>query len=368
MRDRWGKLLFLLAALLALGACASIGAPQPPSLELPKPVTDLRATRKGDRVILSWTRPTTTTDRQRIRGAVVVHICRGTTADLTECGRPVGQFTGGAVLAGGPVANKNVATRVTDSFTDTLRKPATTNAEMNPGFLTYAVGAVNAGGRSAGLSNQVHVSAASTLPPPTSFSAQVTDQGVVLAWTVATEAEGTSAHYVYRAYRRFDGEKENTLVGELPLTADPRMTLTDSNIEWEKTYFYHVEAVTELDVPGQPAMQIDGEDSADVKVFAHDVFPPGVPAGLQAAYSGPEQAPFIDLIWAPVMDADLAGYNVYRRESNKSPLKINPELVRTPAYRDTQVNAGKTFYYSVSSVDVRGNESARSDEASESTP
>jgi len=32
------------------------------------------------------------------------------------------------------------------------------------------------------------------------------------------------------------------------------------------------------------------------------------------------------------------------------------------------VDAGKTYFYSVSSVDQRGNESARSDEASERVP
>jgi len=47
-----------------LAGCASIGAPVPPSLELPKPPNDLRAVRKGDHVYLFWTVPTQTIDRQ----------------------------------------------------------------------------------------------------------------------------------------------------------------------------------------------------------------------------------------------------------------------------------------------------------------
>jgi len=35
---------------LLFTACATMGPPQPPSLELAKPPTDLRAVRKGDRV------------------------------------------------------------------------------------------------------------------------------------------------------------------------------------------------------------------------------------------------------------------------------------------------------------------------------
>jgi fibronectin type 3 domain-containing protein len=69
-----------------------------------------------------------------------------------------------------------------------------------------------------------------------------------------------------------------------------------------------------------------------------------------------------------VTDSDLAGYNVYRREKGEAAVKMNAELVKTPAYRDVQVAAGKKYFYAVSAVDVRGNESAQSEEASESVP
>jgi len=105
-----------------------------------------------------------------------------------------------------------------------------------------------------------------------------------------------------------------------------------------------------------------------VKVFAHDVYPPAVPSGLQAVFSGVGQPPFIDLIWSPVTDADLAGYNVYRREDDGPSAKTNSELVKTPALRDSNVSSGKKYFYSVSAVDLRGNESARSEETSESVP
>jgi fibronectin type 3 domain-containing protein len=67
------------------------------------------------------------------------------------------------------------------------------------------------------------------------------------------------------------------------------------------------------------------------------------------------------------MDADLAGYNVYRREDGRL-AKLNTEPVKVPSYHDEHVTAGKKYFYSVTAVDIRGNESARSDEASESVP
>jgi hypothetical protein len=259
--------------------------------------------------------------------------------------------------------------RITDSYTDVLGNQIAAGEARADSFATYAIQPLNANGRSAGLSNKVRVPLARTLPPPQDFAVRVSDQGVVLTWIgelLPRKMEGI--HYAYRVYRRTEQSKQQLQVGELPAGEEQRNTLTDSNIEWEQTYFYRAEAVTIIDPPDTPETQIEGDDTAEMKVFAHDVFPPAVPGGLQAVFSGPEQTPFIDLIWAPVTDADLAGYNVYRREGNDAPVRANVELVKVPAYRDTKVSAGKTYSYSVSAVDVRGNESARSGEASESVP
>jgi hypothetical protein len=157
-------------------------------------------------------------------------------------------------------------------------------------------------------------------------------------------------------------------VGEVPLNQTPATQLLDHSFEWEKTYFYLATVVTLIQAEGKPETQFEGDDTPAVRVFAHDVFPPAVPSGLQAVFSGAGQQPFIDLIWAPDADADLAGYNVFRHESGAEPVKVNTELVKTPSFRDTNVESGKTYVYSVSAVDVRGNESARSPEASEAVP
>jgi hypothetical protein len=159
-------------------------------------------------------------------------------------------------------------------------------------------------------------------------------------------------------------------------------------MEWQKTYEYRIAAVTfaTLQKGALPCgrsssdqgivaipdciqvAEVQGDDSPPIKVFTNDIYPPAVPTGLQAAFSGPGQPPFIDLVWAPDLDADLAGYNVYRHEENGPPQKINSELVKTPAFRDTNLTPGKTYFYTVTAVDLRGNESARSDEASETVP
>ena len=103
-------------------------------------------------------------------------------------------------------------------------------------------------------------------------------------------------------------------------------------------------------------------------MYSRLLFPPAAPSGLQPVFSGSGQQPFIDLILAPVADVDLDGYNIYRHEEGTAPVKVNKQLVRTPAYRDADIVSGKNYVYSVSAVDVRGNESARSEETSERVP
>jgi hypothetical protein len=375
MRVAFRSWLIMMPVLFT--ACANLGPPEPPSLNLPKAPADLQASRKGSKVTLTWTIPTVTTDQQRIRNLGSTDICRGLQPELTECGTPVGQAPGETVPAGPKkepsIGKKSAGPKISESYTDEL--PGSILAGNPEAYATYAVEALNLDKRGAGLSNQIHVPLVRTLPPPADLTASVTAQGIVLGWTNDAPAESLSAlHYVYRVYRRQEGAAQPVVVGELSPGTDRTLTLTDSTIEWQKTYYYHVDAVTVIpqehkrNQKGQQNIEVPGEDSPEVKVFANDIFPPPVPSGLQAVSSGPGQPPFIDLIWAPDSEADLAGYNVYRREENGPTVKLNSELVRTPAYRDTSAVPARTYSYSVSAVDVYGNESGRSEEASETVP
>ena len=356
-------------------------APLPPSLELPKPPTDLRALRKGNHVYLFWTVSTQTMDRQTVRHPGPTRICRGLEALLGACGTPVGNV---APVAKIEDQKKNVPNpKVQASFVDTL--PADLQEQHPTGMATYAVELLNLHSRSAGLSNQVHVPLAPISPPPANFRAQVTADGVALTWN-CEQSPNPSPHlrYTERIYRRTaEGGTDVTL-------ADVECTVghfEDRIIEWQKTYEYRITGVTQvMGPPGNglcpkassqeseaPSPEcvtatVEGDDSPPQKVFTNDVYPPAVPAGLQAVFSGPGQAPFIDLVWAPNTDADLAGYNLYRQEPGGQSVKINNELIKAPAFRDNNVSAGKSYIYAVSAVDARGNESARSEEASESVP
>jgi hypothetical protein len=346
---------------LMLVGCATIGPPQPPSLDLPKPPADLRATRKGDRVNLTWTVPTMTTDRATIRDLGPTLVCRGP-GELNACNTPAGEVRTPITPDAASLARKPQG-----SYTDTLSPQFESNDPS--AFVTYAVQVLNRENRAAGLSNQVRVSLVRTLPSPRDFRATVIKEGVQLSWTgEVVSASPVELRYVYRVYRHLEGSSEQALAAEVPAGPESSLAITDANIEWQKTYYYRAEAVTEIRQQNKSRLDVEGDDTSEIKIFADDVFPPAVPSGLQAVFSGPGQKPFIDLVWAPATEVDLAGYNVYRREEDMSPVKLNGELVKAPAYGDENVTSGKKYFYSVSAVDLHGNESAGSEEASEVVP
>ena len=363
---RYSFLAFALSFALLLG-CGVPGIPRPPSLDLPRPVTDLRAVRKGNLVYLAWTAPIETTDNLPVRGVTSPVVCRSPGAMRPGCAGGVLpamldlQKSAPRKSQPGPASRQN--------FVDIL--PSTLLGYDPTAQIFYAVSVFNRNNRTAGISNVVSVPAVVALPPPADFHAEVTAEGVILTWPGIPGVTGIpdtpELSHRYRIYRRDEKTNQDAVAGEVPLYAFPPR-LADHSFEWEKTYFYRATIVTLLHPSGQPETQFEGADTPPVKVFAHDIFPPAVPSDLQAVFSGVGQQPFIDLIWAPDTEADLAGYNVYRREEGSEPVKINSAPIKSPSFRDTNDLSGHTYFYSVSAIDVRGNESARSPEASERVP
>jgi len=288
----------------------------------------------------------------------VVDICRDS-APLKKCA-PIGQI---------PFAPPSPGQRQTTNLASYTDQIPTELETRNPlGNLFYALDVKNSYRRSAGLSNQAQVTLAPTLAAPTDFRANLSASGIRLTWDPSASLPQISGlRFVYRVYRREVAGRTQVVAGELALpNASPE--ILDTGFAWEKTYEYWLTVVSVVAEPNGNQLAVEGEDTATLTVTAHDVFPPARPTRLQAGFSGPGQKPFIDLVWNPNSETDFAGYNVYRHERGSEPVKINSELIKSPAFRDPNVLAGRTYFYSVSAVDVRGNESPRSEEAGETVP
>ena len=375
-------MLALCGAVLALAAgCAAPGAPLPPSLRLPQLVDNLSAVRKGNRVVLTWTPATQTTDRLPMRWPSTTRLCRVVNEfPIRQCGDPAAEIKSSELVSESPAAP-----RLLVSFEDVL--PAALIASGSQA--TYALDVVNPRGRSAGLSNQVRISLAPTVAPPAAFQATLDAQGPLLRWEMAAAAPfpaDTSCKLrIYRRGRQAPAtEGPSTgpspernhraaapagfeLIAEQPCRSG-RNEARDPSFEWEREYDYKAAAVSVIAEPGRLVFEVEGDDSEPAHLEAHDVFPPDAPTGLQAVFSSVGQKPFIDLTWTPNHESDLAGYLVYRATAESDFVLVSPSPLKALAWRDHDVQPGHTYVYAVSAVDVRGNQSARSLGAQESAP
>jgi hypothetical protein len=361
-----------LAAALLLTGCGTPAAPQPPSLKLPVPVSDLAASRTGNQVTLTWTMPKKSTDRLLLKGSVAGYVCRKEGADKCVAASGEEMFTPGAQ----------------GTFTETL--PAELAAGV-PRPLNYFVFLLNHNDRSAGQSNAAIVLAGVAPAPVASLTAEVRKAGVVLRWaSLQTAAQESSAIRLHRkllnpppAPKSQPGLLEpqpepleqNLLVDSCaPEAGKGSCRALDNSIRFGQVYEYRAQRVARVTVEGK-TLELAGELSAPVRVEARDIFPPTVPAGLAAvaatsengAGNTPQYA--IDLSWQPVTDPDLSGYIVYRREGDAAWQRISPAApLLPPAFHDSQVQPGHSYIYAVSAISQGGFESARSAETEESVP
>ncbi|MEE9341291.1 MAG: ABC transporter substrate-binding protein [Thermoplasmata archaeon] len=146
------------------------------------------------------------------------------------------------------------------------------------------------------------------------------------------------------------------------------MTLSGDN------YTYQIPA---QDSTGSVSYFVWAEDTegnvAMTAVFIIEISPdtlsPSAPTDLIVTTGDEEGA--LSLSWtAPANNTDgspltdLAGYNIYRMTSSGGPKTlVNDNPVSTTTFLDTALENGKTYYYVVTAVDNRGNESPDSDEA-----
>ena len=166
VRSEWAALAMAVAMVLA--GCGTPGAPQPPSLNLPDPVTDLSAVRAGGQVTLAWTMPKKNTDKLALKALVETIVCRRDGVGACE---PVG---GSQLLAPGAAGK----------FSEILPPSLASGA---PRSLSYFVELKNHKGRSAGPSNAAVVLAGEAPSPVEGLNAEVRRDGIVLRWNPNTE-------------------------------------------------------------------------------------------------------------------------------------------------------------------------------------
>ena len=76
----------------------------------------------------------------------------------------------------------------------------------------------------------------------------------------------------------------------------------------------------------------------------------------------------VNLSWKASTTTDVAGYNIYRAPDGKSWTKINASLAASTLYSDLTVADSSTYFYAATTIDIKGNESKKSNIAKSVIP
>jgi hypothetical protein len=285
----------------------------PPTLDIPAKVTDFRAWESGDNIEIEFILPAKTTEDLPLTGVRSVEL-------------RIEEYS---------LENKVVASRLVP-LRDVKPGPVTGQVSAREWIgktLLLAVRATGPKGKASAWSNPSALAVIEPLAAPAAPKAQSVAQGVELTWT------GTGPHYrIFRA--EADGQPQQLADSDSPRYLD------ESTI-YGTRYRYMVQSIA-----GENQWSVV---SAAADITPADVFPPAVPEGLSAV-STPQS---IELAWTRNTEMDFRGCNIFRSLEN-GPFEKIASTVEAPAYSDSKIEPGKKYRYTISALDLTGNESDRS--------
>jgi hypothetical protein len=359
--------LFTLAAACALAcaACGAPGEPTPPTPPVAAAVSDLSARQLGDAAQLRFTLPAKTISGDKLAEPPAVEVLRGPL-------RPDGSADVKSLRMVQTIPGALLLEHTEDDRVVLLDPVAAEETRAHPGAgAAYAVRTRASRKRASANSNIVTLKLFPVPQPISSLQANVTETTVELSWEAPSKTSAGDPLPSAPAYRVYRGELDpgsaeaaakdlahaKWRVRPALLAPAESNAYRDSAFEFGRTYAYFVRSVV-----SPSAEPIESANSAPAILTPKDTFPPAVPSGLVAAVlPGPNGAPQVDLSWSINAETDLAGYHVYRSEQEGTRgTSLAPELLLTPAVRDTSVLPGHRYWYSVAAVDRAGNESAAS--------
>jgi len=115
-----------------------------------------------------------------------------------------------------------------------------------------------------------------------------------------------------------------------------------------------------------PAVLLLAGCNDDETIIYADDNPPAVPTGVYTV-TGDE---WVQILWNPVREQDMAGYGVYRSNTLDGTYHRIATVngIESTSYTDYDVTNGTTYYYAVDAFDLAGHESDLSYEAAFDTP
>ena len=297
---------FATVAAATLCACGYVGPPQPPTLDIPATVTDFRAWEYGGSIAIAFTLPAVTTESLPLKSVRAVEL---------RIQVPDEKIIPLSVTAPGPFTSEiPVGNWIGKS-------------------IVLSVRATGPRGKASSWSNQALLTVIPPLSPPSAPRLRNVERGVELTWT------GTGPRYrIFRA--EAEGQPQ-------PLADSDAPRYLDESTSYGTRYRYLVQAIA---AENQWSVV---SDTAEITPL--DLFPPAMPEGVSAVPT-PQS---IELAWTRNTESDFRGYNILR-STDGAPFVQIASLIEAPTYSDSKIEPGKKYRYTVSAVDLTGNESAQS--------
>jgi len=359
--------LFIISFLFLLSSsCGKKGAIYPPIIRIPQSVEGFEAIQRADKIILEWTNPTTYIDGNPMREIDEIEIWlveeKKESAEKEESAEeeelPVEEFEKKAIL---------LASIKKEKFSEYLIEQGEISQDLSyvfplsgKEFLTkkfiFGLRVKDRKRNKSEFSDLVSVEPKILPLPPKGLLFTVYKDRIQILWDPPEKNMDQSSPPNVEGYFIFRADRETQ-----PRRINPELIkenkYEDEDFVFDKAYKYFVRA-SATDSP--PFLQSD--DSETLEVLAKDKFAPEAPSGL-VSMTGKN---YIALSWDDNQEEDLAGYRVWRKEEGEEEyLLLTTEPVRENTYTDTKVEKNKRYYYSITALDKHGNESKKSEAASE---
>jgi hypothetical protein len=352
----------ILLAFAVVG-CGAPGEPQPPIPPTPAAVTDLVARQAGDAVVLTFSMPGRDMLGEKLKDVPTFEVLRGgLKPDGTVDAK---SFRVVDTVPGALVANYTQQGKV--QFTDPVPPEET---RKHPGkTMVYEVRTRVTDKKTSEASNDAQVVFYAVPSAIDSLVAEVTAKGIALKWSAPKSISGGEEAAKVNEYHVYRGELDPTAAAtagrdlahanwKSPLLQIATVTVPeflDTGFDYGKTYAYVVRSL--ILAEGSP---VESSDSAAAILTPKDTFPPEAPQNLTATVvpATPEGSFVVELSWSINVEADLAGYRVYRSDTEGARGQLlTGEALPSPSHRDTSARVGQRYWYTVTAVDRAGNES-----------
>ena len=349
-------LLVLVFSLFSFPFCGKKGPILPPIPKLIQKIEYFEISQRGEKLILEWENPTAYIDGNPLPAIVEVEIWLfEVMRQETERENPTQEEFERMARLLGLITQEEFSkyqVRTEEGLIQFQYSYTMTQKDYLLKKMIFSLRVKAKKKRGSDFSRLLNVEPRMLSLPPQAVKATVFQDRIEISWAPAEKNidQSSPARFTgFNVYRAEGEESPRRLNSQLV----KGMKYSDEDFVIGGVYRYSIRAsVTE----SSPFMESD--DSGIIEVRAEDTFPPAVPSGLVSI--GTEN--FISLSWDENRDEDLDGYRVWRKMEGKDEfVLLTPQPIQDNAFNDTTVERNRRYYYAVTSIDISGNESPKSE-------